>query len=891
MFPWLSAVSKWCFDRPSGISIDRPPTISDRPPSPATPARILLEDTITPPRIILDEKIDRAAAARDGKKRHASQISQTMEDVRAAKKTKAGEIALRRALFPKDFKEPEGGDIFSVPDSTVMLHAMKRVDEGWTKTKVIDCSGSSHQRITSYHAVWKTCDNLDPTRFSLAERQTNKEKRFIFHCENMKPGRKFCEPLTKLDIKQTVAELVASGHSEMLNTQTDAFTNAVMPNLALEHASKNINTLAGPKMLFARSEAAIRRCIHDIIPVYKESAKKHVQSRTDARNNPVGAFSFVAMFPQLVRDVHISNVVCIDTVSTELFGEANKGVWMTQEVSDDLKARRQAPKASDSGGQYRSFKISLAVAKGPESLVNAVGFVADHKIPTIDKVNVAPNVDIIFSPYCAKDESEAAPAAGSGVLGAGAAAGGIARDSATDSLSKRLAGAMYESHVPRMMQRRNRMQDWARANGNVEPALFKYIRALQDGDSGPLKNIMECLAVSHRQHALLFGKLPNAQTNNIQINDMGAMHTIIHSAKNGYSSPSFKTMNEERVQAAIVMYPGLKQALEKLETYGMSRNGKLSYRYAIAFLPSLLARAVTPAIVDDAFELAGYDPYDPAKMMHNMWSTFKHLSEAEGREALRIAEGPLRQIGERRGVIWAEEIMAAIEESEVLGPVIELPQIPEHSELKRWNMQSTMDLSNDEVQKLHDARLAAAAAAQRVQAAANADEEEKKRRLTLRFTECEQSRDVEAVTGKVTHKCKCGGKWSNGMVGFKNHEDGGKHKQQFPVASWDALYSVNVAEQPVRVAGGEVDNAAASAAGVPGSGGEVENASAGPENVPEELVYVNVGGFAGYLDYQERADLAEILAVQVEGQVEQAAAQRTSPPLPPPGAIPLQNHQ
>ena len=182
------------------------------------------------------------------------------------------------------------------------------------------------------------------------------------------------------------------------------------------------------------------------------------------------------------------------------------------------------------------------------------------------------------------------------------------------------------------------MQDWAQANGNVEPALFRYVRALQDGDSGPLKNIMECLALNNRLQALLFGKLPNGQTNNCQINDMAVIHPIIHSAKNGYSSPSFKTMSEERVQAAVVLFPGLKKALDKLESYGgMSRNGKMSYRYAIAFLPSLLARAVTPAIVDDAFEVAGYDPYDPAKMMHNMWSTFKELSEAEAMEALRIA--------------------------------------------------------------------------------------------------------------------------------------------------------------------------------------------------------------------------------------------------------------
>jgi len=365
----------------------------------------------------------------------------------------------------------------------------------------------------------------------------------------------------------------------------------------------------------------------------------------------------------------------------------------------------------------------------------------------------------------------------------------------------------------------------------------------------------KCLALNNRLQALLFGKLPNGQTNNCQINDMAVIHPIIHSAKNGYSSPSFKTMSEERVRAAVVLFPGLKKALDKLESYGgIVKKWEMSYRYAIAFLPSLLARAVTPAIVDDAFEVAGYDPYDPAKMMHNMWSTFKELSEAEAREALQIAEGPLRQIADRRGVIWEEEVVCAIQESEVLGPVIELPQIPEHSEMKRWNMQSTMDLSHNEVQQLHDARIAAAESAQRAQAAADADADESKRRLLLRFAECEQSRDVEAVTGKITYKCKCGGKWSNGITGFKGHEDGGKHKQHFPPDSWEGLYSAaaNRADQPVLA-----ENAGAGAEDRLAVIGGAEAEEAG--DVVEEMSYVNAGGCAGYMDAQEIAELQEYL--------------------------------
>ena len=703
-------------------------------------------------------------------------MDEKMAVLRAAKKAKEESNALRVQLFA------DGADPETMEDCDVMLQCMKRLDEGWSKAKVTEVSGRVYRTLVNYYDVWKTCSNLDPTRYSADAVQKSREERFKFHCNTMKPGRQFCQPLTRLEIKESVADIVSSGQCQLLGTQVDAYTNAILPNLAKEHEKKGFNVLAGAAHIFQKSKSAIVRHIHQLIPVHKENVKKHVQSRTDARNNPVGAFSFIALFPQLVRNVHISNIVCIDTVSTELFGEANKGAWITQEVADDLSARRQAPKASDSGGQYRSFKLSLAMALGPEALVNACGIVADHEIKSIEKINIAPNIDIIFSPYCAKDESGNANT----------------EPREADSLSKRLADCIYGSHMPRIIQRRNRMEEWARANGSINPDVFSIVRILQDGDSGALKKIMETFALSERQKYLLFGKLPNAQTNNIQVNDMAVTHCIIHSASIGYSSSSFKSMNEARVQHAMALYPGLTAALAKLESYaGISRNGKLSYRYAIAYLPSLLARAVTPPIVEDAFRVAGYHPYDPAKMMHNMWTTFQKLTEAEAREALRIAEGPLREIGEQRGVIWPKEILRCIQESPILDPVVQLPDIPDDFEMRRWNMQSTMDLSHNQVQALHDERIAAAALAQRAQAIANDETNEVQRRTMLRYRECEESHVVDEATQKRTHLCKCGGKWTNGVTGFKGHEDAKKHQKKFPPEAWEALYAAHPAEQLV----------------------------------------------------------------------------------------------
>lgn len=636
---------------------------------------------------------------------------------------------------------------------------------------VEELSGIARKTLRNYHDVWNTCANLDSARFSAEEVQKNKKERFLFHCDNLKPGRKYCAPLTKLDIKESCAKIVAAGNSQLLGTQTEAFTNAILPNLIKEREAQNLNTLAGSEIIFHRSATAISRFIHDVMPVKKNNVKKHVQSRTDARNNPVGAFTFVALFPQLTRHVHISNIICIDAVSTELFGEANKGAWVTEEVAADLKKRRQAPKASDSGGQYRSFKLNIAMALPPDSLVSGCGIVADHEIDTICKINITPQLDIIFTPYCPKDEEDRA-------------------NVDLSSLSVRIADCIYQSHLPRIAQRRDRMCEWARLHGLVDPELFRWVRILQDGDSGPLKKIMDTFALNERQRNLLFGKVPNAQTNNIQINDMAATHVIIHSAKDGYSSPSFKTMNEDRVQAAVALYPGLQAALDKLESYrNMSRNGRLSYRYAIAFLPSLLERAVTPAIVQDAFRVAGYHPYDPAKMMHNMWETFQHLSAAEATEALAVAEGPLRVLGESRGVIYPLEVNAAILSSEILGDVVELPEVPPDFDLRRWNMQSTMDLSHAQVQQLHADHITAAAQAEHERAIAAADKAEEQRRDKLRFDECLASSVYDDATVKTTYRCKCGGKWGNGVTGFKSHEKSQTHTTMFPIATWPAFYA------------------------------------------------------------------------------------------------------
>jgi hypothetical protein len=125
---------------------------------------------------------------------------------------------------------------------------------------------------------------------------------------------------------------------------------------------------------------------------------------------------------------------------------------------------------------------------------------------------------------------------------------------------------------------------------------------------------------------------------------------------------------------------------------------------------------------------------------------------------------------------------------------------------------------------------------------------------------------VEAVTGKITIKCKCGGKWSNGISGFKTHEDGGKHKEHFPPDSWEGLYSAaaNRADQPQPESTGLAtvergfENAGARVADQSlEAGGPAANDGTEAEDGETGLTYINAGGMAGFLDAGDMADMAE----------------------------------
>lgn len=60
--------------------------------------------------------------------------------------------------------------------------------------------------------------------------------------------------------------------------------------------------------------------------------------------------------------------------------------------------------------------------------------------------------------------------------------------------------------------------------------------------------------------------------------------------------------------------------------------------------------------------------------------------------------------------------------------------------------------------------------------------------LKNRNTRCEASRIFDQTKQKDIFKWKCGGKWTNGLDGFKMHESSAKHRMKFTPSDWDVMY-------------------------------------------------------------------------------------------------------
>lgn len=514
------------------------------------------------------------------------------------------------------------------------------------------------------------------------------------------------------------------------------------------------------------------------MPRVTSTTKKSIKSRLVAKSSPFGGMSFVAIFPQLVAGIAQENWYFIDSVPVVLYDPAQtqKRAYLTEEVKSDLKTKRAAPKAKDADGQRRGMKVNINMAWGPDALVGGTAIICDHEIKEIRKFAINSFTDVIFAPYCQADEI------GAHVSG--------------ESLDARVNFCLYADCIlPKIRSRVQRLIEWAISQG-LEGGLYKAVRLFQDGEGGPLHNIVNHFAETFREEQFLFAKLPNGLTAEVQIGDRTGAHPAVHEK---FRSEAFKNMTEETVADIVRRTPGLKAALDYLRTSGISTQGQVTYRRALAYLPEVLQRSVTPAVVADAMRNSGYAPFNTGVMMNNMWNQFSELSKAEAEEVIKISETTIRAITEDRGIAYPQECMDALRASAILNETIEFPEIRENFEDLAWGRQLSMDLSHSYVSQTNRQRAEIANQAAIARRDAELSKAEIQRRDLLRMNHCTASQRI-TETQNTEHKCKCGGKWSNGLQGFKSHEKNGKHLQHFPDANWQSHYDAQVAANPAAAA-------------------------------------------------------------------------------------------
>jgi hypothetical protein len=190
--------------------------------------------------------------------------------------------------------------------------------------------------------------------------------------------------------------------------------------------------------------------------------------------------------------------------------------------------------------------------------------------------------------------------------------------------------------------------------------------------------------------------------------------------------------------------------------------------------------------VNDGHRVAGLYPFDRNKMMGKMWPAFNSLSASDTAHVNRLMDGPFKEIGERQGWVKTSQIVASVREKQ--DTAITFPHLSSNFDNFIINRQGAMYLSHQEVQNMQEERMEGQRQVVEERVRRTLSKREMNERALIRSNHCEASRSFDDTKQKFNCKCKCGGKWTNGVDGFKSHEKNSKHEAFFPPNEWDQLY-------------------------------------------------------------------------------------------------------
>jgi hypothetical protein len=714
-----------------------------------------------------------------------------------AKKKKADDEVLwaDHAISKPDF-EPE-----TIGDS-IFAAAILILDGVFSTIKDARRESGLHERQLS--SAVKFIQKVSPTLPAVSDNYSKEEfnmdlhSKFIqWHEFESKKGQKIMPSALMLRCLELIEHQVHIQRKfDACTTSENFFREVVTPCFQAENAANGKNPDAIPEL----STSKKRRLFINICPeVWRGKGKDAIAARMAAMANPCGAISMAVMWPIMTANVNPRNYVWFDTVTHYANHEAPSQVKLPKGSKAILKSERRGPIFDKNDDKERSIGINIGMVSD-KGLLCFTMHICDRTIVEKKIVRMSDLGTAMFQPYSAASEQQARANV------ANQADGGAAEQpqpqpipGMQESLAMQCARMwVNEVMIPAVRGHRDSLVAEAVRCG-TDPEEMRNVLTVTDGEQAPLYAVLKDQAEACRATGERFGKSPCAHSGNICVPDCCGGFPIVHKK----FRDRMRTVTEAEVLDLIRRFPGVANAIRVLDETSMDPQSKSTFRKALALSHEIIMGAITPNIVNDGHRVTGLHPFDRNKMMSKMWPAFKTLTIADTAHVNRLMDGPFDELGRQQGWVKRSQIQELINAKR--DTAITFPNISANFDNHVLNRQDAVNLSHEQVLGMFRDRME-----QEQELVINRQQrllsaQELNRRALFRSNRCEESRTFDETKQKFFFKCRCGGKWQNGVDGFKGHETSGKHLAKYPADSWNEdLYPVPPAAAPAIA-----DNAAA----------------------------------------------------------------------------------
>jgi hypothetical protein len=575
-------------------------------------------------------------------------------------------------------------------------------------------------------------------------------------------------------------------------TSENFFREVVTPCFQADNAANGKNAVAIPEL----STSKKRRLFIAICPeVWRGKGKDAIAARMAAMANPCGAISMAVMWPIMTANVNPRNYVWYDTVTHYANHEAPSHVKLPKGSKAILKSERRGPIFDKSDDKERSVGINIGMVSD-KGLLSFTVHICDKTITEKSIVRMSDLGTAMFQPYSAASERQARENVANQANG-GAAADEPPQPQPLPGMQEQESLAMQcarmwvnEVMIPAVRSHRDSLVAEA-IRCNTDPETMRNVLTVTDGEQAPLYAVLKDQAEACRADGLTFGKSPCGHSGNICVPDCCGGFPIVHKK----FRDRMRTVTEAEVLDLIRRFPGTANAIRVLDETSMDPQSKSTFRKALALSHEICLAAITPNIVNDGHRVTGLHPFERNKMLSKMWPAFKTLTIADTAHVNQLMDGPFDELGRQQGWVKRSQIQELINAKR--DTAITFPIISANCDNHVLNRQDAVNLSHEQVLGMFRDRMEQAQAAVVIRQQRILSTQELNRRALFRSNRCEERRTFDDSKQKFVFKCRCGGKWQNGVDGFKSHETSKKHLKKYPADSWNEdLYPVPPAAPP-----------------------------------------------------------------------------------------------